>query len=114
MNFFEMVGRNVLDALQDRGMSQTELADKMDVSKQVVSKIINGQKAINALEMKKIAGILGIDLDKLMESRSQDVSNDESLVMLMGKIENQEAKDTMRFLNMVIDELIFMEDLLHE
>jgi len=109
-----MIGRNILDVLQDREMSQTELADKMDVSKQVVSKIINGQKAINALEMKKIAGILGIDIDKLMESRSQDVSIDESLVMLMGKIENPEAKDTMRFLNMVIDELMFMEDLLHE
>ena len=114
MNFFEMVGGNILDVLQNRDMSQTELADKMDVSKQVMSKIINGQKAINALEMKKIAEILGIDLNRLMESRSQADNIDESLVMLMGTIENPEAKETIRFLNEVIDELIFMEDLLHE
>lgn len=114
MNFFEMVGQNILDVLQDREMSQTELADKMDVSKQVMSKIINGQKAINALEMKTIAGILNIDLEKLMENRSQDANIDESLILLMGKIENPESKETIRFLNTVIDELIFMEDLLHE
>ena len=110
MNFFEMVGRNILDVLQDRDISQTELADKMDVSKQVMSKIINGQKAINALEMKKIADILGIDLNRLMNTHSQDANADESLVMLMGTIENPEAKETMLFLNEVIDELIFMED----
>ena len=114
MNFFEMVGQNILDALQDRNMSQSELADRMDVSKQVMSKIINGQKAINALEMKKIADILGIDLNRFMEDHSQDANTDESLVMLMGTIDNPEAKETMRFLNVVIDELIFMEDLLYE
>ena len=114
MNFFEMVGKNILDVLQNRSISQTELADEMGVSKQVMSKIIKGQKAINALEIKKIADILNTDLNSLMENRNQDVSTDESLVMLMGTIENPEAKETMRFLNEVIDELLYMEDLLHE
>lgn len=114
MNFFELLGRNIAEILREKEMSQTELAEKMNISKQVMSKIVNGQKAINALEIKKIADVLGTDLNRLMEDRVSEVDGDESLAMLMGNIANSQAKDTLRFLNDVIDELIFMEDLLHE
>ena len=113
MNFFETIGLNIFDILQEKGIKQTDLADKIGVSKQVMSKIINGQKAINALETKKIADALNVDINKLMEQRMPD-TDDDSLIMLMGTVSNPEAKETLKFLNDVIDELIFMEDLLYE
>ena len=42
-----------LEVLTEKNMSQTELAEKIGVSKQVMGKIVKGQKSINALEIKK-------------------------------------------------------------
>lgn len=46
-------------------MSQSELADKIGVSKQVMSKIVKGQKSINVFEIKKISKILNVSMDRL-------------------------------------------------
>lgn len=114
MNYFEITGLNILDVLKEKNMNQTELADKIGVSKQVMSKIIKGQKAINVEEIKKIADILTVDVNRLTEDRNNISEDDESLVMLMGTVGNKESKETLAFLNEVIDELIYMEELLND
>lgn len=48
MNFFEQIGNNILQILKEKNINQTELAEKIGVSKQVLGKIVKGQKAINA------------------------------------------------------------------
>ncbi len=113
MNFFENIGLNISEVLSDRNMSQTDLAERMGISKQVMSKIINGQKAINALEIKSIAKILDVDVNRLVEEKTSNTNNRESLVMLMGEV-NGNTKQELTFLNTVINELDYLEDLLHE
>lgn len=114
MEFFEKVGKNISLILQEKGINQTTLAEKMGISKQVMSKIINGQKAINILEMKHIASILETNVDRIMNISEEYDMADESLVMLMGAIKTEKAKNKMEFLNNVIDEIVFLEDLQYE
>lgn len=52
----------VLSALRDKKISQNELAEKMGVSPQYVSKILKGQENLTLQNISKIEEILGITL----------------------------------------------------
>lgn len=111
MSFFECVGRNILEVLCENNMSQTELAEKIGVSKQVMGKIVKGQKSINALEIKKISEALKVTMERLLEEKA-DV-DDEPVLMFMGNVK-EESKKEIQFLSTVIREIISMEEALNE
>ena len=64
--YFVQVGQNIQNAIKERGFTQQRLADALSVSKQVVNKIVKGQKAINVSELSRIATILGTTTDMLL------------------------------------------------
>ena len=72
MNFFEIIGRNILSELEEKGLSQSQLAEKIGVSRQVLQKIVKGKKAINALEVTKIAEVLGVSVESLMAQGTKE------------------------------------------
>lgn len=111
MNFFETVGKNILEVLLEKNISQTELAEKIGVSKQVMGKIVKGQKAINALEIKKISEALEINMERLLEEKEDLV--EEPVLMFMGKVKEQ-SKEDIKFLSSVIGEIISMEEALYD
>jgi transcriptional regulator with XRE-family HTH domain len=113
MNSFETIGFNIFEVLRDKNMSQTDLAERMGISKQVMSKIINGQKAINALEITSIAKILNVDVNRLIGERETQTQNQEPLVMLMGAV-NSNIKNELEFLNTIIVEMEYLEGLRHD
>lgn len=111
MNFFETVGKNILEVLLEKNINQTELAEKIGVSKQVMGKIVKGQKAINALEIKKISEALEINMERLLEEKEDLV--EEPVLMFMGKVKEQ-SKEDIKFLSSVIGEIISMEEALDD
>lgn len=111
MSFFECVGRNILEVLCENDMSQTELAEKIGVSKQVMGKIVKGQKSINALEIKKISEVLKVTMERLLEEKAND--DEEPVLMFMGNVKEESKKD-IQFLSTVIREIISMEEALNE
>ena len=111
MNFFEWVGRNILEVLTEKNMSQTELAEKIGVSKQVMGEIVKSQKSINALVIKKISDALSITMDRLLEEKEK--LQEEPVLMFMGNIKEDNKKD-IKFLSSVISELIAMEEALND
>lgn len=111
MSFFECVGKNILEVLTENNMSQTELAEKIGVSKQVMGKIVKGQKSINALEIKKISEALCITMERLLEEKKE--LEEEPILMFMGKVKEDNKKD-IKFLSVVIGELIAMEEALND
>lgn len=111
MNFFENIGINILKVLNEKNMSQTELADKIGISKQVMSKIVKGQKSINALEIKKISEALSVKMDRLLEENTE--IEQEPVLMFMGKVK-EKNREKIKFLNVIINELIVMEEALND
>lgn len=111
MDFFECVGRNVLEVLSEKNITQTELAEKIGVSKQVMGKIVKGQKSINALEIKKIAEALNITTERLLEEKDDLV--EEPVLLFMGKVKEDTKKD-IEFLSLVISKIITMEEALND
>lgn len=71
-----LVGRNIRILRQDRGMSQTELGRKIDVTFQQVQKYENGTNRVGSGRLFKIASILGVPITAFFEGASQAAQPD--------------------------------------
>ena len=57
----------ILDILEEKNVTQTQLAKKMGVSKQQVTKIIKAEENMTLKTLSKIEEALGIKLGKVMD-----------------------------------------------
>lgn len=110
---FMQVGKNILQAMEKRKMTQQNLADQLGISKQVMSKIINGKKAINVAELSQIAYILGSSADSLLSAENNPQGYKPGLVF-MGAIQNEEAHRNVELLRDAIDQIHLLEGLSNE
>lgn len=107
---FKEVGANILNTLQSKDLTQQMLADRLGISKQVMSKIINGTKAINVLEIKQIAKSLEISVDSLL--RPSALTQPIEAFNYMGKLNNVSTQKKIEHVNKVIEEIIFLESII--
>ena len=84
---FTAIGKNILKRLDQLQVSQTELAERIGVSKQVINKIVQGKKAINAVEISSIAEALNLSIDELVQTET-DLGAEDSFLLMMGSILN--------------------------
>ena len=106
--FFKQVGNNIQRILETQGKTQQYLADKISVSQQVISKIISGSKAINVMEITKIASALGVSTDCLLvDEKTQPVIHSFSF---MGQVKSEKTQEKIAFLQTVIDEILMLEE----
>ncbi len=62
---FAEIGERIRALRQARGYDQGDLAETLQASRPVVTKIEGGKKAVNSLEIRKIADFLGVSVDEL-------------------------------------------------
>ena len=107
-NLFQQVGKQISSVLAAKNMTQQSLANSLNISKQVLSKIIQGQKAINVSKISRIAAVLNVSIDSLLDVESSTPA--EPKFSFMGSIQNQETKEKIFLLKEAIDEILFLED----
>ncbi len=105
---FKQVGNNIQNVLTAQGKTQQFLAEELGVSKQVMSKIIAGSKAINVVEISKIASTLNVSVDKLlaMDTIQEPVHH----FSFMGQVQKEETRRRIQFLQTVIEEILLLEE----
>lgn len=106
---FTQVGRNIQAELSGKSMTQQNLADALGISKQVMSKIVKGNKAINVGELGMIATVLGTTTDKLLTVTEMPVH--ELSFSFMGRIRRDETREKVEFLKTAIEEIQLLEEL---
>lgn len=99
---FEEIGARIKALREERDMSQEQLAQGMDISRPVVTKIEGGKKAINSLELRQIADILGVTTDVL----TKPVAEEDTLV---GRFRATQTDEEEQFRSIEKIELIFKE-----
>ena len=107
---FTTIGKNILERLEQIQLSQTDLAEKIGVSKQVVNKIVQGKKAINAMELDSIATVLKCTVDELIQNATDQTATDPFLLM-MGSVSKSNTIEDLNFLYYMMDEMIRIETL---
>jgi ribosome-binding protein aMBF1 (putative translation factor) len=65
------VALTILDILEDRNMSQQDLANKLSVTRQQVSKILKGQENMTFETIDKLEKGLGIELVKVLSTKDK-------------------------------------------
>ncbi len=108
---FAQVGANIKKNLDIKGFTQQSLADALGISKQVMNKIIKGNKAINVNELAKIADILGTTTDSLLQAYGESVSTDS--LNFMGNVSDEKTLEKVNLMRTAIDEIHMLEELLN-
>ncbi|MBR1710483.1 MAG: helix-turn-helix transcriptional regulator [Clostridia bacterium] len=101
-----MIANNILDILRKQGKKQLDLAEGIGVSKQTMSKMLNGGRIINAVELKKISDYLKVSMDKIMITPEVCVETD-VIHTFMGRVETDEAREALRIADEVSDMILF-------
>lgn len=65
-----MIANNIQNQLKKENKKQIDLAEGIGVSRQTMSKIMNGARAINAIELHKISEYLHVPMETLMKCRN--------------------------------------------
>lgn len=108
-----IITKNILEILKKQGRKQAELADEIGVSKATMRKMLNGGCSINAVELKKIADCLNSSMDDLVIIPEAEVETD-SIHALMGKAENEKARDALQTADKVSDFILrFINELVY-
>ena len=101
-----MIAANIAAILKQQNKKQIDLADALHTNKQTVSKMLNGSRMINAVELKHIAEFLGVKMEDLTKIR--EASADTDIVhAFMGKVESDEAKKALRIADKLSDMILF-------
>lgn len=108
---FSQVGANIQKQLDAKGFTQQRLADILGISKQVMNKIIKGNKAINVNELAKIASALGTTTDELLTVSGEPTSVDS--LSFIGSVTCEETREKINLMRQAIDEIHMLEDLLN-
>ncbi len=101
-----VVANNIMDQMKRHNTKQIELAKAIGVTKQVMSKMLNGSRLISIVELRRIADYFHVQTDDLMKLPTVD---DERNVMraFMGKVNSEAARQALRTADELADLIIF-------
>lgn len=86
-----VIANNILKLLKKEHKNQSDLAMGIGVSRQTMSKIMNGARSINAIELHKIAKYLQVSMEQLMKIPDVPVDTD-VLQDIKNRVNTVEAK----------------------
>ena len=101
-----IIANNILGILKKQGKKQIDLADGIGVSKQTVSKMLNGDRTINAVELKRIADYLKVSMESIMQMPENPIVTD-VIHTFMGRVETKEAREALKVADEVSDMILF-------
>ena len=101
-----LIANNILAILKKQGKKQAELADGIGVSRATMSKMLNGSRSINALELKKIADFLSSSMDTIMSIPEIFMETD-AIHVFMGKVDTSDAREALKVADKVSDLIVF-------
>lgn len=105
---FVEVGSTIKRILDEQGMTQQALATAIGVSKQVMNKIVAGNKAINVTEISSIATALGTTVDVLLAPSG--VIKQSDFLDCLDHVQNQHTREKLLFLADVMHEILYLEE----
>lgn len=105
-SLYVLIGERIQSYLDQHKLSQKEFAERINVSPQVMNKIIQGKKAINAVEIQQIAKALSISTNDLVGEVQPNSPIIDPVLYMMGKTENEQTKEKLRFLDHVMEQML--------
>lgn len=102
----QIIAANITALLKKQNKKQIDLAEALQISKQTISKMLNGSRMINAVEFKSIAEFFGVKMEELTKVREDSIDTD-IVHAFMGKVESEEAKEALHIADKLSDMILF-------
>ncbi|MGN0324737.1 MAG: helix-turn-helix domain-containing protein [Lachnospiraceae bacterium] len=106
INVNAIIAANIVAILKQQNRKQIDLAEALQTNKQTISKMLNGSRMINAIELKRIAEFLGVKMEELTKLRVNTVDTD-IVHAFMGKVESEQAKEALQIADRLSDMILF-------
>ena len=106
VNVNKVIGSNITSRLKENGKKQIDLANHLGVSKQVVSNMLGGARAITAVELQQIAAYFHIPMENLVVIPAE-IQDTDVIRAFMGKVETEEAKKGLEIADQIADMICF-------
>lgn len=101
-----VIANNVSELLKKQNKKQTELAEGIGVTKQVVNKILNGSRMVNAVELHRIADYFHVSMEELVAVH--DMEQDGNVIRaFMGQVETDAAREALAIADELADMVLF-------
>lgn len=108
INMNTIIGKNVILLLKQKDKKQNDLATALGVSKQTMSKMLSGNRAINAVELVRIADFFSVKMEELTRIPAQETIVNANVVRaFMGSLESENAKQALEIADELADMIIF-------
>ena len=101
-----IIANNIQAELKKENKKQVDLAKEIGVSKQTMSKIMNGTKAINAIELYKISEYLHVSTDSLTKM-PEELADTNLICMFMERAKTEEARKGIQLADELSDMILF-------
>lgn len=101
-----VVANNIMDQMKMHNTKQIDLANAIHVSKQIMSKMLNGSRLISVAELHNIADYFHIAMDDLLQNPAEPAEGD-VMRAFMGKVGSEEAREALRTADKLADMIIF-------
>ena len=105
-----MIANNIQNQLKKENKKQIDLAEGIGVSRQTMSKIMNGARAINAIELHKISEYLHVPMETLMKMPEHPVDTN-VIHAFMGRVKTPEARRGIQIADELSDMILFPTDM---
>ncbi|SFO29984.1 DNA-binding transcriptional regulator, XRE-family HTH domain [Pseudobutyrivibrio sp. UC1225] len=101
-----VVANNIIDLMKKNHTKQKDLAVEIGVSKQIMSKMLNGSRMISIAELHKIAEYYHVKMDDLL--KQQNIMKEGDVVKaFMGKVSTDAARDALKMVDELADMIVY-------
>ncbi|MDO4293579.1 MAG: helix-turn-helix domain-containing protein [Eubacteriales bacterium] len=106
VNMNMVIANNINKCLEKQKKKQVELAEYLNVSRQTVSKMMNGARTITAGELRKISEFCGSTMEDLT-SVPTNYEEADIFHVFMGQVKTEEARQSIRDIDTLIELILF-------
>ena len=96
----EELGRRLADLREERGLSQVDLAEQLNYSPSVLSRIESGQRGLGAGEALEFADFFGVSVESILRHE------EEGVLMLRADVDNAEVRGALAEFDRDIENLL--------
>ena len=109
-----IIGKRIQNRLEELGMTQSQLADMLDTSRQVINKLVHGRKSITVKEIHLIAEALQMKPEELIQEDNVETEEKEPIMAFMGEVKSETAKEGLKKAQKIMDIILFHRDIQEE
>ena len=101
-----VIANNINRYLETNHKKQVELAEHLNLSRQIVNKMLNGTRTINAVELRQIAVFCNTSMEELM-SIPENRKETDMFHVFMGQVKTEEARQSIQDIDSLINLILF-------